>query len=67
MSCLFEHSGTLADLYYDPPGDDKLSPGFRIPGWAIIAKRIKTTSESLVDGSESNQEGFDLSLFTFAV
>ena len=67
MSCLFEHSGTLADLYYDPPGDDKLSPGFRIPGWAIFAKRIKTTSESLVDGSESNQEGFDLSLFTFAV
>ena len=67
MSCLLKHLGTLADLYYDPPGDDKLSPGFRIPGWAIVAKRIKTTSESLVDGSESNEEGSDLSLFKFAV
>jgi len=67
MSCLFEHLGTLADLYYDPPGDDKLSPGFRIPDKAIVAKRIKTTSESLVDGSKSNEEGFDLSQFKFAV
>ena len=43
MTCFEERVGILADLYYDPPGKNKLSQGFHIPQWAIVAKRVKAS------------------------
>ena len=59
MSCFMERSGTLADMYYDPPGKDKLSHGFHIPQWEIVAKRVKATSDvSFADEREGDTEEF---------
>lgn len=49
MPCLIERIGTLAALYYDPLGEDKLSPGFHVPEWLVVAKRVNATSEGFVD------------------
>ncbi|XP_020631649.1 putative beta-lactamase-like 1 [Orbicella faveolata] len=57
-SCLMERFGTLADMYYDPPEKDKLSHGFYVPQWEIVAKRVKATSDSFADESEGNMEEF---------
>ncbi|KAL9959505.1 hypothetical protein ACROYT_G032832, partial [Oculina patagonica] len=67
MTCFMERSGTLADLYYDPPGKDKLSHGFNIPQWAIVAKRVKATSDSIADESEDDVKGFFFSQFKSAI
>ena len=37
MTCFQERVGTIADMYYDPPSEDKLSHGF-VPSWAIGLK-----------------------------
>ena len=58
MSCFMERIGTLADMYYDPPGKDKLSHGFHIPQWEIVAKRVKATNDSFADESEGTMEEF---------
>ena len=67
MSCTLEGFGTLADLYYEPPGKHKLSPGFRVPGWSIVAKRVKAVGENFVDKSEGNQDRFDFSWLKSAI
>ena len=55
MTCFEERVGTLADMYYDPPGMDKLSHGFHVPQWAMVAKRVKATSDVGFSGeSEGN-------------
>ncbi|XP_022802282.1 putative beta-lactamase-like 1 [Stylophora pistillata] len=56
-SCFGERIGTLADLYYEPLDKEKLSQGFQIPQWGILAKRLKESGEDPVD--EKRQE-FDL-------
>lgn len=50
-SCFGERVGTLADLYYEPPDKEKLSQGFRIPQWEILAKRLKDSGEDPGDGN----------------
>ena len=55
-SCFGERVGTLADLYYEPPDKEKLSQGFRIPQWEILAKRLKDSGEDPGDG---NRKEFD--------
>ncbi|XP_078342355.1 putative beta-lactamase-like 1 [Oculina patagonica] len=67
MTCFMERVGTLADLYYDPPGKDKLSHGFNIPQWAIVGKRVKATSDSVADESEDDVKGFLFSQFKSAI
>ena len=59
MPCLMERIGTLAALYYDPLGEDKLSPGFHVPEWLVVAKRVNATSEGFVDESEASVEEFN--------
>lgn len=56
-SCFGERVGTLADLYYEPPDKEKLSQGFRIPQWEILAKRLKDSGE---DPGNDNRQEFDL-------
>ena len=67
MSCLVERIGTFAAVYFDALGKDKLSPGFRVPEWLIVAKRVKETNESSVDESEENMEGFAFNPFKSAI
>ena len=67
MSCLVERIGTFAAVYFDLLGKDKLSPGFRVPEWLIVAKRVKETNESFVDESEENMEGFAFNPFKSAI
>ena len=55
-SCFGERVGTLADLYYEPPDKEKLSQGFRIPQWEILAKRLEDSGEDPGDG---NRKEFD--------
>ena len=52
MTCFGERVGTLADMYYDPPGKDKLSHAFHIPQWAIVAKRVRATNDGFAGESE---------------
>lgn len=56
-SCFGERVGTLADLYYEPSDKEKLSQGFRIPQWEILAKRLKDSGE---DPGNDNRQEFDL-------
>ncbi|CAH3111997.1 unnamed protein product [Pocillopora meandrina] len=56
-SCFGERVGTLADLYYEPSDKEKLSQGFRIPQWEILAKRLKDSGE---DPDNDNRQEFDL-------
>ena len=71
--CFMERIGTLAEMYYDPPGKDKMSRGFHIPPWEIVAKRVNSvkatspTSDSLADESEGNMEAFLFNPFKRAV
>ena len=67
MTCLQERVGTLADMYYDPPGKDKLSHGFHIPQWAIVAKRVTASKDSLIDESEGNLPKFLFNPFKSAM
>ena len=67
MTCLLERIGTLAALYFDPPGQDKLSPGFRVPEWNVVAKRAQASNESFVDESEDNMKGFAFNNFKSAI
>lgn len=49
MTCLVERVGQLAPMYFDPPvGEEKLSPGFRVPEWVTVAKRV-SSEESFPD------------------
>ena len=66
-SCLMERSGTKADMYYDPPGKDKLSHGFHIPQWEVVAKRVKAMSDSFADESKNNLEEFMFNPFKSAL
>jgi len=63
ISCFMERIGTLADMYYDPPEKDKLSHGFHIPGWEIVAKRVKATGDRSADESEGNMNEFPFNPF----
>ena len=63
MSCFMERIGTLADLYYDPLGKDKLSHGFYIPQWEVVAKRVKATGDSVTGKKEENMNEFMFNLF----
>jgi hypothetical protein len=54
-------------MYYDPPGKDKLSHGFHIPQWAIVAKRVKAASDSFADESEGNIPEFFFNQFKSAM
>ena len=65
-SCFMERVGTLADLYYDPPDKDKLSQGFHIPQWAIVAKRVKDTNDDLKDVRDNSKEEFMFNFFKSA-
>ena len=67
MTCLQERVGTLADMYYDPAGKDKLSHGFHIPQWAIVAKRVTASKDSLIDESEGNMPKFLFNPFKSAM
>lgn len=55
MTCLLERIGQLASIYFDPPADDKLSPGFSVPEWVAVARRVKESEESFYD--HENYEG----------
>ena len=66
MPCLTERVGTLAALYYEPLGKDKLSPGFRVPEWLIVAKRLSETNKSFVEENQNNREKFTLNHFKSA-
>ena len=67
MSCFTERIGVLADLYYNPREEDKLSHGFNIPQWGVVAKRVKATSDSFTVDSEDNVEGFLFNQFKSAI
>lgn len=54
MTCLIERVGQLASIYFDPPGADKLSPGFSVPEWITVAKRVQESQENF---DEENNEG----------
>lgn len=54
MTCLIERVGQLASIYFDPPGDEKLSPGFSVPEWITVAKRVQESQENF---DEENNEG----------
>ena len=58
-SCFGERVGTLADLYYEPPDKEKLSQGFRIPQWEILAKRLKDSGEDPGDGNRKELDFFN--------
>ena len=67
MPCLIERIGTLAALYYDPLGEDKLSPGFHVPEWLVVAKRVNATNEGFVNESEANVKEFTVNHFKNAM
>jgi len=62
-----ERIGTLAALYYDPLGEDKLSPGFHVPEWLVVAKRVNPTNEGFVNESEANVREFTVNHFKNAM
>ena len=66
-SCFMERSGTLANMYFDPPRKDNLSHGFHIPQWEVVAKRVKAMSDSYADESENNMEEFMFNPFKSAM
>ena len=66
-SCFMERSGTLANMYFDPPRKDNLSHGFHIPQWEVVAKRVKAMSDSYADESENNMEEFMFNPFKRAM
>ena len=66
-SCYMERIGTLADMYFDPPGKDKLSHGFHIPQWEVVGKRVKVMSDNFADESENNLEEFMFNPFKSAM
>ena len=63
MSCLAERVGTLAALYFDRPGKDNLSPGFRVPEWNVVAKRVQASDETFVDERKGRMKRFTLNKF----
>lgn len=67
MSCLAERIGTLAALYFDPPGKDNLSPGFRVPEWNVVAKRVQASNETFVDERKGSMKRFTLNNFKSAI
>lgn len=67
MTCFEERVGTIADMYYDPPGEDKLSHGFHVPSWAIVAKRVKGLNESPAGEREGNIPEFLFNPFKSAM
>lgn len=67
MPCLLERIGTLAAMYFDPAGEENLSPGFRVPEWLVVAKRIEDSKESFVDESEDVAKGFFFKDFKNAI